>query len=188
MDPEKLSWLLGAAAGGDQRAFRELYDLTSAWLYFVALRILLNPWSAQEAVQDGYVRIWTHAASYRRELASPLVWMTRIVQHRCLDIRRAARPEASIEPASENEPGALDWMIAEALDPLERLHRDRVWAEFGRFTDSLPRRQQEALKLSMLDGLTHDQVAAALQVPLGTVKAWIRRALLKVRQREAIAG
>src|SRR6202030_2869305 len=77
--------LLARAALSDQQAFAELYRLTSAHLYAVALRILRESAAAEEVLQESFVNIWHHAGSYTAAKSQPLTWMTSIVRNRCLD-------------------------------------------------------------------------------------------------------
>src|SRR5450432_835695 len=95
LDPDKqrqrsalLADLLARVGLFDQRAFAELYRLTSPHLYAVALRILRESGAAEEVLQESYVNIWHHAGSYVAAKSQPLTWLTSIVRNRCLDQMR----------------------------------------------------------------------------------------------------
>ena len=94
---ERLTALLGQCALGNQRAFADLYTLTSPKLYGVALRILRRQDWAEEVLQECYVNIWNHAGNYAAQRSAPLTWMTSIVRNRCLDWLRRPRQEATGE-------------------------------------------------------------------------------------------
>src|SRR6266568_5021302 len=89
----RLTELLSRAALSDQRAFEELYRLTSAHLYAVALRILRESAAAEEVLQESFVNIWHHAGSYVAAKSQPLTWLTSIVRNRCLDQLRRREVE-----------------------------------------------------------------------------------------------
>lgn len=184
-DAAILGSLLALAGEHDeqaQRAFRELYQRTSGRLRLVAIRILFNESAAQEALQDAYLNIWNHAARYRTELGSPMVWMTRIVRNRCLDALRAQKRSGSGE--SDLHGDTREYLELASLDPepLERLHRARLWTALSGCLASLHGPQREALMLSLLEGLSHTEVAQSMHAPLGSVKAWIRRGVMQVRE------
>src|SRR6059058_4350929 len=108
-DPEKqlernarLMELLARTALSDQKAFAELYRLTSSHLYAVALRILREPAAAEEVLQESYVNIWHHAGSYVAAKSQPLTWLTSIVRNRCLDhLRRREIDTITIDDEEE---------------------------------------------------------------------------------------
>src|SRR5947207_127912 len=113
MDSEALAGLLAQCARRDREAFQRVYRATAAKLYGVALRILRREDWAEEALQDCYVSIWTHAPNYRPGLAAPMTWMTSIVRNRCLDWLRRPRMEvadeegAIVDGTESADPGPL---------------------------------------------------------------------------------
>lgn len=174
--PDALAGLLAACARRDRSAFARLYDASAAKLYGVALRILRREDWAEEVLQECYVSIWTHAPEYRAGLAAPMTWMTSIVRNRCLDWLRRPRPEVSdedgaiIERAESENPGPLA--------QLERLTQARALA---RCLQGLDARQRQAIALAFYDGLSHAELARHMGEPLGTVKTWVRRGLLRLK-------
>jgi RNA polymerase sigma-70 factor (ECF subfamily) len=169
------AWL-AACANRDRAAFARLYQATSAKLYGVALRILRREDWAEEVLQECYVSIWTHAPAYRPGLAAPMTWMTSIVRNRCLDWLRRPRLEladadgAITEAAQSDNPG-----------PLEELERTKDATALTRCLGELDARQRQAIALAFYDGLSHAELASHLREPLGTVKTWVRRGLLKLK-------
>lgn len=174
--PDRLADLLAACARRDRAAFERLYRETAAKLFGVALRILRREDWAEEVLQDCYVRIWNHAQDYRAGLAAPMTWMTSIVRNRCLDSLR--RPDfevidedgALIESAESPNPG-----------PLAELERHADAAALKRCLEALDARQRQAIALAFYDGLSHSELASHLREPLGTVKTWVRRGLLRLK-------
>jgi RNA polymerase sigma-70 factor (ECF subfamily) len=175
-DPALLQELLAASARRDRAAFSRLYQATSAKLYGVALRILRREDWAEEVLQECYVSIWTHAPDYRTGLAAPMTWMASIVRNRCLDWLRRPRLEladadgALTEAAESDNPG-----------PLAELERTKDAAALSRCLGQLEGRQRQAIALAFYDGLSHAELAGHMREPLGTVKTWVRRGLLKLK-------
>src|SRR5260370_38605198 len=115
----RLTDLLARTALGDQRAFAELYRMTSAHLYAVALRILRESGAAEEVLQESFVNIWHHAGSYVAAKSQPLTWMTSIVRNRCLD--QMSRRETDTGTIDDEEPGMV--LDVNRLGPTGKLLR-----------------------------------------------------------------
>jgi RNA polymerase sigma-70 factor (ECF subfamily) len=178
LDPAaaELARLLAACAGRDQAALARLYRLSAPKLFGVALRILKRDDWAEDVLQECYLRIWDHAQEYRAGLASPMTWMSSIVRNRCLDWLRRPRAEVSDE----------DGAIAEATasgeaGPLEQLERSADAAAIARCQQALEAKQRQAIALAFYDGLSHSELAQHLREPLGTVKTWVRRGMLRLK-------
>ncbi len=173
---DALPGLLAACARRDRAAFERLYRESAAKLYGVALRILRREDWAQDVLQECYVSIWTHAPEYRPALAAPMTWMTSIVRNRCLDWLRRPRPEvadvdgAAADAAESGEPG-----------PLASLERAKDAQALARCLGALEAKQRQAIALAFYDGLSHAELAHHLRQPLGTVKTWVRRGLLRLK-------
>ena len=182
--PEALGALLGRCTLGDQRAFAELYRLTSAKLFGVALRILRREDWAEEVLQESFVNIWNHAAEYAVDKSQPLTWMTSIVRNRSLDWLRRPRHEDTSED--------YDLMIGnlrdDAAGPLEQLAQSAEAYALARCLRELDSRQRQSIALAFQHGLSHNEIAAHLRQPLGTVKTWIRRGLERLKGCLSAAG
>jgi RNA polymerase sigma-70 factor (ECF subfamily) len=179
----ELARLLEASARRDRQAFARLYERTSAKLFGVAVRILRREDWAEEVLQECYVSIWSHAPDYRPALAAPLTWMTSIVRNRCLDWLRRPRLEVADE----------DGAIAEATEsddpgPLAELERAKEAQALARCMKGLEPKQRQAIALAFYDGLSHSELARHLREPLGTVKTWVRRGLMKLKDCLALPG
>lgn len=181
-----LGGLLAAAARRDaagRAAFADLYQSTSAKLFGVALRILKRRDWAEEVLQECFVKIWNHSSTYRADLSAPMTWMTSIVRNRCLDVLR--RP--NLEDATDD---STVWEGVESGDagPLEKLERATEAEAILRCLASLDDRQRTAVSIAFFDGLTHTELAEKLGEPLGTVKTWVRRGLLRLKDCLGAAG
>jgi RNA polymerase sigma-70 factor (ECF subfamily) len=173
---EPLASLLAGCGKRDRAAFSQLYQATSAKLFGVALRILRREDWAEEVLQECYVSIWTHAPGYRAGLAAPMTWMTSVVRNRCLDWLRRPRPEVGDE----------DGAIAEGTEsgspgPLAELERAKDAQALSRCLEALEAKQRQAIALAFYNGLSHAELAGHLGEPLGTVKTWVRRGLLRLK-------
>jgi RNA polymerase sigma-70 factor (ECF subfamily) len=169
------AWL-AACANRDRAAFARLYQASSAKLYGVALRILRREDWAEEVLQECYVSIWTHAPDYRPGLAAPMTWMTSIVRNRCLDWLRRPRFEVADEDGAITEAAQSD-----DPGPLAELEKAKDAQAIARCLKDLEARQRQAIALAFYDGLSHAELASHMREPLGTVKTWVRRGLLKLK-------
>ena len=172
----ELIWLLAAVAKGDQAAFERLYAATRAKLYGVLLRILGRPELAEEVMQETYLKVWKMADKFDSTLASPITWMVAIARNRAIDIVRK-RGEVSIE----DEPEAL----AVASNSSPPLARREMTEELKRLLSCLGRLDPEKQRIVLLayySGWSRDQLAAKLDIPVNTIKTWLRRSLLEIRE------
>ncbi|RJF69425.1 sigma-70 family RNA polymerase sigma factor [Rhodopseudomonas palustris] len=172
----ELVWLIAAVAKGDQAAFERLYNATRAKLYGVVLRILRRQDLAEEVVQEAYVKIWNSAGTFNPGVASPITWMASIARNRAIDVARK-RSEVSIE----DEPSAQE-AAADSPDPLARRE---MTEELKRLLECVGRLEPDRQKLVLLayyNGWSRDQLAAKFDAPVNTVKTWLRRSLLDVRE------
>ncbi len=173
----RLMELLARTALADQRAFAELYRMTSAHLYAVALRILRDAGAAEEVLQESFVNVWHHAGSYVAAKSQPLTWLTSIVRNRCLDQLR--RREVETVTIDDEEEGLA--IAAEDPTPLEMLLSGADARAVGACVEALEQGQKQAIALAFFQGLSHSELAHHLREPLGTVKSWIRRGLERLR-------
>jgi RNA polymerase sigma-70 factor (ECF subfamily) len=174
--PDGLAELLAATARGERAAFARLYQLSAPKLFGVALRIVRREDWAEDVLQECYVRIWSHAGEYRTGLASPMTWMASIVRNRCLDWLRRPNPEVP------DEEGALV-AAAESANPgpLAELERLSNAQSLARCLQELEAKQRQAIALAFFEGLSHSELARHMREPLGTVKTWVRRGLLRLK-------
>ena len=162
-------------ARGDAASLKTVYDSTSAKLFGVCLRILGDPSEAQDVVQDVYVTVWRRADGFDPARASPITWLAAIARNRSIDRLRARRPErnAPLEAAAHVADAAPS-----AVDVLQDAEKHR---QLQGCLGELEGVHQQAIRTAFLDGVTYDALALQAGVPLGTMKSWIRRALVKLK-------
>jgi len=191
----ELAHLLGRTGLGDRRAFAELYDKTSGYLFGVVLRIQRDRAVAEELLQEIYVTLWRSASGFDAARSQPLTWLTHIARNRAIDsLRRAeAQPRALTvvgagghgsgedDDADEARRRLLEAVPDEAAGPFELLSQAGEARELGRCMEHLSAAQRQSVALAFYDGLSHAEVAERLHQPLGTVKSWVRRALLALK-------
>jgi len=173
----RLAGLLAQCSLKNQRAFAELYQLTSAKLYGVALRILRRQDWAEEVLQECYVNVWNHAGDYAAARSAPLTWMTSIVRNRCLDWLRRPRTETT----GEEYDIAVEAWQDDAPGPMEQLMAATEAAALARCLQQLEAKQRQSIMLAFFNGLSHSELANHMKQPLGTVKTWVRRGLERLK-------
>jgi RNA polymerase sigma-70 factor (ECF subfamily) len=171
--------LLGECARKDERAFARLYEATSSKLFGVALRILRREDWAEDVLQDCYVNIWNHAASYSAGLSAPMTWMTSIVRNRCLDWLRRPNLEVVLDRGDDEDP--LEAIASDDPGPLDELTRSADAKALAGCLGRLEPKQRQAIMLAFYDGLSHSELASHMRQPLGTVKTWVRRGLERLK-------
>lgn len=182
----RLQELLASAArrdAGSQGAFAALYQNTSSKLFGVALRIVRREDWAEEVLQECYVNIWNHAESYKLQLSAPMTWMTSIVRNRSLDWLR--RPH--MENATDDD-AVFDAVESPEPGPLEQLEQSTEARAIAACLGRLDEKQRSAVSIAFYEGLTHTELAEKLGEPLGTVKTWVRRGLVKLKDCLSAAG
>jgi RNA polymerase sigma-70 factor (ECF subfamily) len=172
----QLTALLAACGRRDQTALARLYELTSAKLFGVALRIVRREDWAEDVLQECYLRIWNNAQDYRAGLAAPMTWMTSIVRNRCLDWLRRPRFEVA-----DVDDGIAETTASDSPGPLAELERSKEAEGIAHCLKGLDARQRQAIVLAFYDGLSHAELANHLREPLGTVKTWVRRGLIRLK-------
>lgn len=175
MTEQTLPGLIARTALGDRAAFSALYDQTSAKLFGVCLRILKDRAQAEDAVQEVYVRIWRRAGSFRAGQSSAMAWLVTIARNQSIDMIRARQP-ASIEfdevPEIADHAPDPEHLAAITSDGrrikacLEELEADRATAVVGAY----------------VEGLSYQELADQIGVPLNTMRTWLRRSLIKLRE------
>src|SRR3954464_7011109 len=172
----QLAAALARVAAGDRAALRIVYQDTSAKLFGVCLRILNDRSEAEDVLQDVYVTVWRKAASFDPARASPITWLVAIARNRAIDRLRSSaggrrsEPIESAEDVRDDAPGALDLVVAAE-------QQERLKTCLG----ELEERHSAVIRSAFLDGVTYEQLAQRMEVPLGTMKSWIRRGLMKLR-------
>ena len=171
----EISDLIARTALRDRAAFRDLYQRTSAKLFGVTLRILRDRAEAEEALQEVYVKIWQRADRFVATNYSPISWLVAVARNHCLDMIRARKP------VSEEIGEALE--IADSgPDPEAASIASGERAQIDACLDTLEADKADCVKGAYLDGYSYEELAARHKVPLNTMRTWLRRSLLKLRE------
>jgi RNA polymerase sigma-70 factor (ECF subfamily) len=172
--------LVRRMARGDKAALAELYDRFSRPLYATALRVVSDATEAQDIVHDAFLTLWEKAAIFEPERGTAFAWAVTLVRNRAIDrVRSRRRRGELLATATLDDLGYHDEATGPSADASAALG-DQARA-VRTAVAALPLEQKRALELAFFSGLTQQEIAAKLSEPLGTVKARIRRGLLKLR-------
>src|SRR5262245_29826250 len=169
---------------GDQGAFSALYDRLSGPLYSLALKMLGDRCDSEDALQEVFVQIWSRAKTYDPEKSSVFSWAVLMTRSRAIDRLRARDRRLRVVTGST----ADETRLAEATDAsttesaADTVDKNDEAAHVRSLLNNLPSEQRQAIDLAFFGHLTHHEIAARLGQPLGTIKARIRRGLLKLRE------
>lgn len=171
----ELSALMARVADGDAGAFQAFYDRTSAKLFGVILRILVERQESEDVLQEVYVSVWRKAATFDPAKASPITWAATIARNRAIDRLRArpARPHVPVDEAFDirDDGPAQDDVVIHAQEA------SRLALALG----TLEPRHAAAIRACYFEGVTYDELALREQIPVGTLKSWVRRGLMRLR-------
>lgn len=174
---KELAAALARVAGGDRPALQFIYRQTAAKLFGVCVRILQDRNEAEDVLQEIYVTVWRRASAFDPDRGSPITWLAAIARNRAIDRLRAAAPARRTQPLEEaaeirdQSPGALAAVIA------DEDHRRLMTC-----IDRLDPPKASAIRAAFLDGATYEELARRVNIPLGTMKSWIRRSLMQLRE------
>ena len=174
-EPDPISGLITGCASADRAAFRELYSVASAKLFGVCLRMLKDRSEAEDAVQEVFTRVWLNARRYDAAKGRGMTWLVAIARNHAID-RLRARPtadgdEAAVAALPDPAPGPEAQSVAKG-------EARRISACF----DLLEPARAEAVRGAYLDGLSYDDLATRYEVPLNTMRSWLRRGLQKLKE------
>ena len=181
-DATRLADLLHRAGLGDEAAFAEFYDATSARAYGLALRVVRNPAHAEEVTQEAYLDAWRSSVRYDAGRGSAAGWLLTIVHRKAVDRVRSVEAATTRDETWNRESAPVDHdQTAEAAHA--SLDATRVRNAVATLTDV----QRQAVELTYFGGYTHTEVATLLDVPLGTAKTRIRDGLIRLRDLMGVA-
>ncbi|MBL8353208.1 MAG: sigma-70 family RNA polymerase sigma factor [Burkholderiaceae bacterium] len=177
---------LARSALGDRTAFRRVYELSSGHLFAVILRIQRDRDLAEDLLQEVYVSVWKAAGGFDARQAQPLTWLTHIARNKAIDSLRRAKAQPRLESVhaddeDDDRPDADQRLIDEAPGPAALLEQASDARQLGHCMGTLSAAQRQSVALAFFDGLSHAEVAEQLRQPLGTVKSWVRRALMALK-------
>jgi RNA polymerase sigma-70 factor, ECF subfamily len=169
-DNAQLETILARCARQDAHALEELYARVAPLLLAVLIRMLRSRELAEDALQDVFVRVWRYAGRYEAQRGRALAWLVSIARYRAIDMQRAQKQWVGLDA------------VEEPVAPAARSESTLTQRALERCLELLSGEQRQCLALAYQQGLTHDGIATALGYPLGTVKSWVRRALLSLRR------
>jgi RNA polymerase sigma-70 factor (ECF subfamily) len=170
--------LISRIAAGDDSAFDILYKRFSRSLYGMAYRMMNDAKEAEDVLQEGFTYIWRKAATFDPARSSPFAWAVMITRNKAIDrLRVRQRLDKLREKVISEESFYQDKDETSANEPALRERGALIRSALHQ----IPEEQRQALELSFFSGLTHEQIAERLDTPLGTIKARIRRGLLRLR-------
>lgn len=175
MGPFDHASVLEGCARGDVASLRRLYDHEAGFLLAVALRIVRRREVAADVVHDAVIDIWERAGTFDRSRGVGRAWITSIVRHRALKHVRAAGRETDLDPAAGAE------ITDDAPDPFVALAASQDGARLHGCLSRLDADRRQVILLAYVDGLSQSEIAERLGTPLGTVKAWVRRSLIALK-------
>ena len=175
MTPDDISTLISRIALGDRAAFRALYTATSTKLFGVCLRVLKNRTDAEDVLQESFVKIWHNANKYQVSGYSPITWLVTIARNQAIDRLRARRPESlELDQAAEvaDSGGTPEQLIVQSSEA-KKLYECMAKLTPGR---------AEAVKAAYMEGYTYQELADRLEQPINTVRTWLRRSLISLKE------
>ena len=180
-DIQGIETLLARIALRDPKAFRVLYELCAGQLLAVALRVLQHRAEAEEVVQEVFVKLWNQSVPGTPGQSRTLAWLCVITRNRAVDFLRQRRPETPLvwQDAEGNE--QHHDVSCEDGSPMDQLLAHEQDERLGTCMGGLAAEPRLALMLAFYEGLTHPQIAERMRKPLGTIKAWTRRSLLRLK-------
>ena len=167
--------LLQRVARGDQDAVRACLDRFGGLVWSLARRMTPTHAEAEDAVQEIFVEIWKNAYRYDASVASETAFVAMIARRRLIDRRRRATRQLDKNGLPESDPTATP---ANEMSADEREVANAAMSAMSRLSDD----QQRVLRLSLVQGLSHERIAGATGLPLGTVKTHARRGLIRLRE------
>jgi RNA polymerase sigma-70 factor, ECF subfamily len=172
--------LLRRIGNGDRSAFGSFYDQYSGLLFSIAVKILNDAKEAEDVLQEVFIQIWNKANAYDPLLGKPASWAVALTRNKAIDrIRASNRRSKFLEQATVEANLAMD----DAPTANEKLHGRENAQMIRSVVAALPLDQRRAIELAFFSGLTQDEIARNLHEPLGTIKARIRRGMLKLREK-----
>jgi RNA polymerase sigma-70 factor (ECF subfamily) len=180
LDLERDVELLRRIAGGDRSAFSSFYDQYSGLLFSIAIKVLNDSKEAEDVLQEVFMQIWNKADAYNPLLGKPVSWAVTLTRNKAIDRIRASQRRSKLLEQATLEVGALP---DDSPSANEKLHGKENAEMIRSVVAALPSDQRRAIELAFFSGLTQDEIAKTLQEPLGTIKARIRRGMLKLREK-----
>lgn len=181
VEAEEEIGLLREVGRGDRASFEQIYDRFSRPLFSIAYRVLNNREAAEDVLQDVFVQIWNKAALYDPARGRPLTWAITITRNKAVDRLRSLQRRGRLHEEVERETTVQEQTASHATSADEADTTSRA-AVIRAAVMTLSPEQRRAIELAFFGGLTQVQIAQHLHEPLGTVKARIRRGMMKLKE------
>jgi len=173
--------LLARVVKGDQQAFSQLYDYSSTLLFTLAVRIIGNREESAELLQEVYLEVWRKVSRYDVGRGTPIAWLVTLTKSRAID-RLRAKASQGYRATNPLEAGTAAQVADPGPNPLETQADQELRMAVGTAVAGLPQAQQQAIELAYYEGLSHTEIAARLNQPLGTVKTRIKLGMSRLRE------
>lgn len=172
---QEIEDLIARVGLGDRVAFSRLYDATSAKLFGVVLRVLNDRAGAEDVVQDAYMKIWRHAGRYAANGMSPMTWMITIARNTAIDRLRQTRATVDLD-------GVAEHLIAPGPNPEQSAVAAGEARRITACLDELDTDRGAAVRGAYLEGQSYADLAERFNVPLNTMRTWLRRSLQSLQE------
>lgn len=180
-DRDEVSRLLARITLRDAKAFESLYRLVASRLMAVAMRVTQDRAMAEDVLQEVFVTVWNQTAAAAPGQSLTLAWLCVVTRNRAIDLLRKRKPEQPLHWQDENGEEQVHDVQDESGSPMDQLLAHEDGAQLGHCMEALEPEPRRALLLAFYEGLTHPEIALRMQRPLGTVKAWTRRSLMRLK-------
>lgn len=166
------SELLQRVSRGDETAMTSLFDRYSRVVYSVALRVLHDPFEAEDVMQEVLMQVWRGAPSFIVGRGSLGGWLVVVARNRAIDVLRRRHPSDPVDEV----------ILPATVDLASEAERNTLMGKLRTIMHELPQEQQKSVEMAFFEGLTHSEIAEKTGDPLGTVKTRIRLALISLRK------
>jgi RNA polymerase sigma-70 factor, ECF subfamily len=172
--------LLRRVGRGDRGSFEELYDRLSGVLFSVAYRVLNNEAAAEDVLQDVFVQIWEKAPLYDPAIGKPLTWALTLTRNKAIDRLRATQRRSRLQDKVQQESEVFEQF--DARSSFEALASAEAGKLVREAMEKLSQDQRQVIELAFFSSMTQTEISELLNLPLGTIKARIRRGMMKLRE------
>lgn len=172
---DALTTLLARVALRDRRAFGLLYQSASPKLFSVVLRILRDRVEAEEALQEVFIKVWQRAERYDPQQGAAMTWLATIARNHAIDMIRARKPQASELDAAFDVASPEPGPEAMAINASEGTRIDGCM-------QTLEADRADAVRKAYVEGMSYRELADSYRIPINTMRTWLRRSLLKLRE------
>ena len=180
-DREQIENLLARVALRDAAALKALYHRVAGRLLAVASRVLDDRAQAEDVLQEVFLTVWNQSARREPGQALTLAWLCVVTRNRAIDAARRKRPETPLHWVDADGEERVHDAVDESASVMDNLLAHQEGQQLGNCLNALEADPRRAVMLAFFEGLTHLEIAARMSRPLGTIKAWTRRSLLRLK-------